>query len=162
MVVEIEEFIERRKAELQEHITKLQEEVAALKAERKATKRHIALKELPEEERFKRLSTQSKHFVDTIKMIAYRAKTAAMAQTLREHVARHDDARSLLCALYSTEVDLLPNPKQKILTVRLHPLANESADAAIRRLCAEINATETLFPGTDLRLIYELVSSQNP
>ena len=50
---------ERRKAELQEHITKLQEEVAALKAERKATKRHIAFKELPEEERFKRLSTQS-------------------------------------------------------------------------------------------------------
>ena len=111
------------------------------------------MKELPEEERFKRLSTQSKHFVDTMKMIAYRAETA-MAQTLREHVARHDDARSLLCALYSTEVDLLP--------VRLHPLANESADAAIRRLCAEINATETLFPGTDLRLIYELVSSQNP
>ena len=107
---------ERRKAELQEHITKLQEEVAALKAERKATKRHIAFKELPEEERFKRLSTQSKHFVDTIKMIAYRAETA-MAQTLREHMARHDDARSLLCALYSTEVDLLPNPEQKILTV---------------------------------------------
>ena len=152
---------ERRKAELQEHITKLQEEVAALKAERKATKRHIAFKELPEEERFKRLSTQSKHFVDTIKMIAYRAETA-MAQTLREHMTRHDDARSLLCALYSTEVDLLPNPEQKILTVRLHPLANESADAAIRHLCAEINATETLFPGTELRLIYESVSSQNP
>ncbi|MGH8478590.1 MAG: putative transposase [Gammaproteobacteria bacterium] len=52
--------------------------------------------------------------------------------------------------------------KQKILTVRLHPLANESADAAIRHLCAEINATETLFPGTDLRLSYESVSSQNP
>ena len=150
---------ERRKADLQEHITKLQEEVAALKAERKATKRHIAFKELPEEERFKRLSTQSKHFVDTIEMIAYRAETA-MAQTLREHMTRHDDARSLLCALYSTEVDLLPNPEQKILTVRLHPLANESADAAIRHLCAEINATETLFPGTELRLIYESVSSQ--
>jgi len=148
---------ERRKAELQEHITKLQEEVAALKAERKATKRHIAFKELPEEERFKRLSTQSKHFVDTIKMIAYRAETA-MAQTLREHMARHDDARSLLCALYSTEVDLLPNPERKI---RYSPCAC-SADAAIRHLCAEINATETLFPGTELRLIYELVSSQNP
>jgi len=46
--------------------------------------------------------------------------------------------------------------------VCLHALANESADAAIRRLCVEINATKTFFPGTDLRLIYELVSSQNP
>jgi transposase-like protein len=47
------------------------------------------------------------------------------------------------------------------LTIRLHPLANASCDLAVRHLCAEINATETLFPGTELRLIYDLVSSQN-
>jgi hypothetical protein len=152
---------ERRKAELHEHITQLQEEVAALKGERKATKRHIPFNELPEEDRFERLSMQSKHFIDTIKMIAYRAETA-MALTLREKMARYDDARSLLRALYSTEADLLPNPQEKTLTVRLHPLANDSSDAVVRYLCAEINMTETLFPGTDLRLIYELVSSQNP
>ncbi|MGH8644625.1 MAG: hypothetical protein ACREX4_09290 [Gammaproteobacteria bacterium] len=28
-------------------------------------------------------------------------------------------------------------------------------------LCTELNTTETFFPGTDLRLTYELVSSQN-
>jgi hypothetical protein len=48
------------------------------------------------------------------------------------------------------------------LTIRLHPLANSSSDMAVRHLCDEINATETLFPGTDLRLIYELVSTQSP
>src|ERR1700692_4844077 len=36
-----------------------------------------------------------------------------------------------------------------------------SSDHAVSHLCAEINATETLFPGTELRLIYELVASQN-
>jgi hypothetical protein len=53
-----------------------------LRALRKATKRHIPYKELAPEARFDRLSTQSKHFIDIIKMIAYRAETA-MAQILR-------------------------------------------------------------------------------
>jgi hypothetical protein len=98
------------------------------------------------------LSTQSKHFVDIIKMIAYRTE-AAMAQTLREKMARYDDVGSLLRAVYSSEIDLLPNARDKMLTVRLHPLANESSDDAIRHLCAELNRTELLFPGTDLRLV---------
>jgi len=33
------------------------------------------LKELPEAERFTQLRTSTKHFVDTIKLIAYRAET---------------------------------------------------------------------------------------
>src|SRR3974377_535085 len=46
-------------------------------------------------------------------------------------------------------------------TIRLHPLPNTSSDLAVRHLCAELNTTETLFPGTELRLIYDLVSSKN-
>jgi hypothetical protein len=49
----------------------------------------------PEEARFRQLSTQSKPLVDTIKMIAYRAETA-MANGLREHLTRPDEARRLL------------------------------------------------------------------
>ncbi len=154
------ETFERRKAEFQECIAALQKEVAALKAKRKATQPQIPFHDLPEEERFKRLSTQNKHFVDTIKMIAYRAETA-MAQTLPEKMARYDDARSLLRAVHSSEIDLLPNAQEKTLTVRLHPLANQSSDDGVRHLCAELNRAELLFPGTDLRLVYELVSSHN-
>ncbi len=155
------EAFTQRKSDLQESITQLQKEVDELKAQRKATPRHIPFKDLPKEARFDRLSTQSKHLVDTIKMVAYRAETA-MAQIIRQKMTRHDDARSLLRSIYSTEVDIDPDPQAKTLTIRLHPLANPSSDAAVRHLCAEINATETLFPGTDLRLIYELVSAQTP
>jgi hypothetical protein len=154
------EAFAQRKSDLQESITLLQKEVAELKALRKATKRHIPYKELPPEARFDRLSTQSKHLIDTIKMIAYRAETA-MAHIIRQKMTRHDDARSLLRAIYNTEVDIVPDPQAKTLTIRLHPLANASSDHAVRHLCAELNSTETLFPGTELRLIYELVASQN-
>ena len=156
---EVETFTQR-KSDLQESIASLQKEIDELKALRKATKRHILYKELPPEARFDRLSTQSKHFIDIIKMIAYRAETA-MAQILRQNMTRHDDARSLLRAIYSTEVDIVPDPQANTLTIRLHPLANTSSDLAVRHLCAELNNTESLFPGTELRLIYDLVSSKN-
>jgi hypothetical protein len=156
---EVEAFTQR-KSDLQESIASLQKQIDELKALRKATKRHIPYKELPPEARFDRLSTQSKHFIDIIKMIAYRAETA-MAQILRQNMTRHDDARSLLRAIYSTEVDIVPDEQTNTLTIRLHPLANTSSDLAVRHLCAELNTTETLFPGTELRLIYDLVSSKN-
>jgi hypothetical protein len=73
-----------------------------------------------------------------------------------------NDARSLLRAAYSTDVDLVRDEEAKTLTVRLHLLANTSSGEALRHLCAEINATETQFPGTQLRLTYELVSAQSP
>jgi hypothetical protein len=94
-------------------------------------------------------------------MIAYRAETA-MVQIVRQKMARPDDARSLLRAINATEVDILPDPLAKTLTIRLHSLASQSSDQAVHHLCDALNATETLFPGTDLRLIYESVAPQSP
>jgi hypothetical protein len=155
------EAFAQRMSDLQESITQLQNEVDGLKAQRKATPRHIPFKDLPQEARFDRLSTQSKHLIDTIKMVAYRAETA-MAEIVRQKMTRHDDARSLLRAIYSTEIDLVPDLEAKTLAIRLHPLANASSDQAVSHLCAEINAAKALFPGTELRLIYEVVSPQSP
>jgi hypothetical protein len=99
------EVFAQRKSALHEAIAELQQQVDELKLKRRATKRHITYNELPEDASFVRLSTQSKHFIDTIKMIAYRAETA-MVQIVREKMTRHDDARSLMRAIYKTEVDL--------------------------------------------------------
>ncbi|MGC1951681.1 MAG: putative transposase [Gammaproteobacteria bacterium] len=132
-------------------------ELDELKKQRKAVNHPITIAELPEEERFKQLSTQSKHLIDTIKMVAYRAETA-MAQMAREKLHREDDARSLLRALCSTQADLLPDENASTLTMRVHHQAHHCADEVIRYLCMELNQTETIFPGTNLRLVYELVS----
>jgi hypothetical protein len=153
----VESFLQR-KADLQEEIEHLKNEIQTLKEERKGTARHITVGELPEEERFQQLSTPSKHLIDTLKMIAYRAETA-MANLLRETMSHPDEARSLLRALYQSDADLLPDHKEGILTVRLHHMANRCSDAAIQKLCHELNATKTQFPGTELRLVLELGSN---
>jgi len=128
-----------------------------LKKKRKATPHHLPVKDLPEEDRFQRLRTERKQFLDTSKMIACRAETA-MAATVREELARFHDARALLRQIYQTEVDLVPDLNSKTLTVCLHHLTQAAHDAALCHLCEELTATETAFPGTDLRPVYKIGS----
>ena len=88
-------------------------------------------------------------------MIAYRAETS-MANVLRDSMSHTDEARRLLQSVYNTEADIIPDKDNNTLTIRLHHLANRSTDASLKSLCDELNATEIVFPGTDLQLIYEL------
>ncbi len=127
------------------------------KKERKETPHHIDVHDLPEDQKFKQLSTQSKHLIDTIKMTAYRAETA-MANSLRKYMSHPDEVRTLLCALYKTEADLLPDLETQTLTIRLHHLANVMSDNVIEKLCTQLNATETRFPRTNLRMVFKVGS----
>jgi uncharacterized small protein (DUF1192 family) len=86
---------EHTKSELQQQIGLLQQEIQQLKDNRKNVARHITVKELPPEEQFDRLRVASKHLVDTIKMIAYRAETA-LASTIKEYLADKEDARMMI------------------------------------------------------------------
>lgn len=155
------ESYQQKKATLQDEIEHLSTEVAIVKGKRKKERRHITVNELPEEERFTLLSQDSKQFIDTIKMIAYRAETA-MVNLFREKMARWDDARNLVKALYQSEIDLIPDQAKGCLTVCLHPLANRANDNAISHLCDEINAAEVNFPGSHLRLVYKMGSAHYP
>ena len=149
---------EQKKAQLQDEIENLNREIDELKKQRKETPRHIPVKDLPEPDHFSRLLTERKHFIDTIKLIAYRAETS-MASLLRDKLSREADTRTLLRQIYETEIDLVPDLQTNTLTVRLHHLTQAAHDEAVRHLCHELNATETLFPGTDLKLVYQLGSS---
>lgn len=146
---------QQQKARLHATLTTRETRLAELKGKRKATPRHVVLKDLPVEAQFPRLRAGRKHFVDTIKLIAYRAETA-LVSTVREALARTDDGRALVRELMRTPGDLHPDLEAKTLTVRLHPLPSRLQDTAARHLAEELTATETLFPGTELRLVYTL------
>jgi len=148
---------EQAKGQLREEIELLEKDLVALKAQRKETPKHVRWVDLPEPERFVPLAPTRKRFLDTIKMIAYRAESA-LASSLREVMARADDARALLREIFTTEADLIPDEEAGTLTVRLHHLPNRTTDQAARFLAAHLNATETVYPGTNLRLVYKLVS----
>lgn len=145
-------------AQQQEKIEHLERELSEIRQQRKTTAHHIPVKDLPEKDRFTRLLPERKHFLDTIKMISYRAETS-LALILREKMARADDARALLLQIFNTEVDLIPNPQAQTLTVRLHHLAQAASDETARHLCLQLNDTEVTFPDTNLRLIFQVGGS---
>jgi len=152
---------ERKKGELKEKIDFLSEDIEKLKNRKKKTAKHILLGDLPPEDRFRQLAPVKKQFMDTIKMIAYRAETA-MAIVLRGVLSKTNDARTLLQTLFSSEADLIPNSEEETLTIRLHHFANPLSDRAIKSLCEHLNQTETIYPGTNMRMIFKLVSDFNP
>jgi hypothetical protein len=149
---------QQRKGQLREEIQALDLVIDNLKQLRKSTLHHLEVKSLPEEDRFTGLRTERKHFIDTLKMIAYRAESS-MASMLREHLARgDDDARALLRQVFQNDADLTPDLAANTLTVKLHHLTHAVHDQAIEKLLADLNATQTVFPGTQLVLIFKLGS----
>jgi hypothetical protein len=77
----------------------------------------------------------------------------------REYLARSEDARVLLRQIFDTEADLTPDLVAHTLTVRLHHLTQATHDRAIEPLLAELDATQTVFPGTSLTLVFKLGSA---
>jgi hypothetical protein len=156
----VEEFLNRKQA-LQQQIQQQEVRVVELKQQRREQDRKIPFSKLPEADRFDQLSNRSKHFIDTIKITAYRAETA-LVNILREKTQAHhqDDARSLARQIFKTEANLIPDPQAKTLTVEIHGLSTPRDDVALEHLCAELTATETNYPGTELRLIYRKVGQK--
>ena len=79
-----------------------------------------------------------------------------MAGLAREYMARQDDARSLMRQLYETSY---PTRRARLSRCVLHHLTARVHNEVIAKLCEELTATETVFPGTDLRLIFQLLGS---
>ena len=71
-------------------------------------------------------------------------------------------ARSLLKALFRSDASLRPDPAAGTLTVRLLHLATRAQDQALAPLIEELNRTRTVFPGTQLRLVYEMLPCDRP
>ena len=108
----------------------------------KPNAKHIELRDLPEGQKVAQLRAGRKQFIDTIKLIAYRAESA-LAQVAREKLPHPDDARSPIRGLMQTAVNLRPDYERKELHIQLHGQTNPMHDA-----------TETHYPGTELRMIY--------
>jgi hypothetical protein len=146
-----------QKAELNNEISFLESEINQVKEKKKQIPRKIMFAELPENEKFENVINQRKLFLDTIKIIAYRAETS-MANIIKSSMSHPDEARMLLQQVYKTDANLYPDYERKILTVELFRMTYWKDDLIIEELCQKLNETETTFPGTDLTLFYKLVS----
>jgi hypothetical protein len=103
-------------------------------------------------------SASANVFLNTVKLIAFRAQDMLM-QVLSERDPQLVDAGRVLRSFFDSWVDLVPDLNDRTLVVRLRLLNNNGHEQIYQYLCATLTATETRFPGTDLRLIYECTCS---
>lgn len=150
------EAYQKNKSTLYEEIELLKFELQKLKTDKKNIDKHIEFGKLPDDKKFDKLSTKSKHFCDTIKMIAYRAETS-MANILKDIMPRgNEDSRSVLRGIFNSSADI--TPKDGFLIVKIHSQANQASNNFTQYLCTQLNETNEYFPGTNLMLKYEVVS----
>lgn len=149
----------RQKAELLEEIEQFKIELDNLTVERKKHPKHISFQELPDDLKFERLKPSKRLLFDTIKMLAYRSETA-MAQTIKPFLDR-EDSRVIIRQLMKSHADIIANNEEKILNVQIHRFTTKRHDLAIRNLLQVLNETETLYPGTDMKLVYSMIGEDN-
>lgn len=79
----------------------------------------------------------------------------ALARGLGPHYSRaEDEAHSLLAETFSASADMEIVGDE--LHVRLEPLSAPRRSRAIAALCQEMTATETIYPGTELCIVYSV------
>jgi len=145
-----------KKSEQLEEIQQYEREYENIKTELKKIRKHVTMDELDEKDRFYKLSSGRKRLTDTIYMIAYRSETA-MISLLKSATVDSSEARSLLQDLFATEADILPEAENNILRVRVHNASRPAANRSYDKLFEKLNETNTRYPGTDMRIVYELV-----
>ena len=127
----------------------------ALTAQMAALPQRVAVKDVVADGEVVKLAPEAKHLTDTIKMLAYRAETG-LTRLLNPHYKRsEDEGRALIREALVSDADILPQPEQNRLVVRLHSLANPRSNAALAKLCETLTALEVTYPGTDLTMVYE-------
>ena len=146
---------------LQADANALAAELDQLKQQRAHTLTHVRAGDLPEQDKLDALPVGGRLFLDLVRMIAYRAETRMMAPVITTQ-GKKPNARRLLRALLTSDANIIPQPAKRILRIQLLGLGSDACDRMLAPLVEELNATRTIYPGTDLRLVYELAGDPPP
>ena len=58
--------------------------------------------------------------------------------------------------IFCPKSNIFPDIENKILNVRIHRMTSVRNDKAVKKMLEKLNETETIFPGTDMKIQYAL------
>ncbi len=141
-------------------IEKISEQKNQMMEQRRQIPTHITLKEMPQNKRYNKLKTESKLFLNIIKMICYRGETALSEQISPFFARSKEEKRMLIKQIFNTAADLIPDDEKQTLTVILYSLSTPRANFAVEKLCEILNDTQTVFPNTNYKMLFKTTASQ--
>jgi hypothetical protein len=146
--------------ELDQLIQKRETEIKQLSARIEQLPKRVPAEEILGPDKVVQLERERKVLVDAIKLTAYRAESA-LARIVEPFFKRHEDeARKFLKSVFRATADIIPDRRNRRLTIRFHGLANPRTTRALAELCSLVNDDAPLFPGSDLRLHFEAPALQ--
>ncbi len=127
-----------------------------LQKRRAAVPRRVPIQKTTDEPIVK-LAPERKHLTNLIKMVAYQAESALLRIVASHYPRVNEEGRTLIQSALASAADI--EVKDRELRVTLAPMSSAHRTRAIAALCEELNRTETIFPGSRLRLTYAIRNS---
>ena len=147
-----------KSANLIEKINGYTDEIKVLLSKRKDQASRISIAEMPPQQRYNKLMIESKKLKNAIIMVVYRAESALYNTMSEFYKSTEKEGRVILKEIFTSDADMIPDYKNRTLTIKLHSLSTPRANQAVIDLCDLLNQTETHFPLTNLKLVYETVA----
>ena len=69
-----------------------------------------------------------------------------------------NEARMLVKEIIKKDADIEPDYQNKTLTITLHSLSTPVKNEIVKNLCGILNDTETVYPDTNLQMIFKTVA----
>jgi len=147
-----------KQAVIKEELTGFEADEKELLEQRSQQPYKITIAEMQEEVRYNKLDIESKLFQNIIKMICYRAETSFSVLLAANYKKKTNEMRSLAKSLINTKANITPDYKNDTLTVELYSLSTPRDNKAALEVCQTLNDSQTIFPGTNLKLIYKIAT----
>ena len=101
-----------------------------------------------------KLAPERKHLTNILKMVAYQAESDLFRLVAPHYRRVQDEGRTLIQSALASAADIEVTDRE--LRVTLAPMSSLHKTKAVAALCQELNQSETLFPGSVLRLRYAI------
>ena len=138
---------------LGQQLRKVRERLGNLLAQRRSLPKRVLIRDLGEQF-LVRLATERKHLTDLIKMLAYQAESDLLNLLLPHYQRAEQEGRTLLHEILAASGDIHVTDQE--LQISLAPLSSPHRTRAAQALCALLDQTATVFPGTRLRLRFAM------
>ena len=132
-----------------------QRQVGKLQTKHKTLPKRVPIGSVNDE--VARLARSRKRLSDGLKMLAYQIETDLAVLVTPHYKRASDEARPLVTSAMQSGGNLQLAAGE--LRVTLAPQSSPHRSRAFAALCAELDATETCFPGTDLRLRFRVADA---
>jgi hypothetical protein len=149
----------KQRLELVEEVGQLEEAIEKLMEKRKNIPYKIPVSQMPEASRYNRLNQESKIVQNLIKIICYRAETSLVGLLSPHYKRANQEIRMLIKAIIETPIDMEVDNQKQELRISLYPLSNQRSNEAVSKICDTVNRTNTIYPGTNLRLFFKIATS---